>query len=645
MLVQTNDHEVIGNMPGETVNMTVEQQSLQHIMDILSDLYSNRPSAIVREYTTNALDSHIISGQTKPVEIRTPNRLNPNLVIRDFGAGMSKQHLIDTYSKYGASTKRSNNLEAGQLGLGSKSAFAYTDQFTVRSIHNGHCCELIMSRNEHGAAEMTIAVDYATDDPNGVTITIPIKSYDVDEVCQAVDNFARYATPGTISVNGVANTRPAEWVKVTDNVYKTQANASHMVVMGNVAYPMKIDEHDYPYRHNFRLIFFVGMGEVDFTPSREELKYTPRTKKTIQDAMQYLEDFVTAEVEKGLEGDDSRRNRALVYKKATEWETYFPMSRITSSIDLGDLADGTERLAYEFPLDFDSQYDKLFPIVKARGDGKDRLPHYQILNSLDRESCYVTDFKGTRLTRNQARKIATINPDFEGSHVTLFDGPKSAVEDLFPNANFVSWDDAKNVKLPKKPRKSNRTKNQVGDEYLGVMVHNQLMRTGEKLMTTNGPAFYISKAEWNNRRPTLPRSDFKLFFVPPSKQKTFLEKNPHVKSLEEYSQNRASQISNMVKKNPRIKDSIRYATQPSVTRWINLAEITNQEFANVVKKSRTGYKWARLAGTFSYYGSEYVAYCEENLPLVDFNGYGLTTKKIEHMIQYINMIGEGNGRD
>lgn len=642
MLVQTNDYKVDGNMPGTAIDFSLSNDSLEHIMDILSDLYSDRPGAIVREYTTNAIDAHIISGQTKPVEISTPNRLNPNLVIRDYGLGMSKDVLVDTYSKYGASTKRSNNLEAGQLGLGSKSAFAYTDQFTVRSVNNGHCCELIMSRNDRGAAEMTIALDYETDDPSGVTITIPINSDDVYDVVEKVNSFAMYAEPGTILVNGEINQRPESWEKVAENLYATSENHSHMVVMGNVAYPAKLDNDNYSYRHKKRLVAYVGMGELDFTPSREELKYTNYTKNTLRLVKQYLQDSITDKVKSMVEQDSSRRSRVLAAAMSRQWSSYFSNGVPVPEPDLSDVSDGTEYLSASFPYDFTDPTDKIrASTTKKRSGEKHKMSEYDVISRTRDKSYAVTDFTGVRATRIQAEKICEINPDFIGKYVVFFEGPESGVSDLFPEWTYVSWEDAKKVKLAKRATPQKRAKDKEGGLYRGCMVHNR-RDSYEHLMATNGPAFFVSKTDYKNiSLNDLPRGDFKLFFVTAKRQESFVKENPHVKSLTQYVHARRSQIRKMVFHNKGIVDAIPWATPDCFLDWVDFTRVTNQDFLDKIIKAKKGAKWASLANRNYWYYGPFRQHIDENYPLLSM-GSSLSSKLLEHSIAYVNLIGEGN---
>lgn len=644
MLVQTNDYKVDGNMPGEVVGFGLSSDSLEHIMDILSDLYSDRPGAIVREYTTNALDAHIISGQTKPVEIRTPNRLNPSLIIRDYGPGMSKQMLIDTYSKYGASSKRTNDLEAGQLGLGSKSAFAYTDQFTVRSVHEGHCCELIMSRNDRGAAEMTIAFDYQTGDESGVTITIPINSEDVYDVVSKVDDFAKFATPGTIEVNGVINKRPEDWQKIADGVYGTSDIQQHMVVMGNVAYPAKFENDHATWRHSKRIIAYVKMGELDFTPSREELKYTNYTKNTLAQVRQYVEDSITNSIKSMVATDDSRLSRAKAVAEARRWSSYFSTHVLTADIKLDDLQEGTEYISARFPSNFSDSEDKIRQLqTKSKHRDKYTMSEYDVIDAIDKKRYAVTDFTGQRITRLQAEKVCKLNPDFAGERVIFFEKSQSAVNDLFPDWEYVSWEDAKLVKLPRKPVVRKHVKQKEGDKYLGQIVHKRSLGAS-RMLSTNGAAYYISKTEYNTyvTENQMPRGDFKLFFITPKKQEAFCKAHPHVKSLKDYVQNRRNHINNVVRNNKEIREAMRWSVSEHLISWVD-NRVTNQDFLDKLAIARRGNKWTRIYGGHSYYHGPFRDYLESNLPLVQLSySFERDEKLVAHTIWYINMIGEKN---
>lgn len=644
MLVQTTDYDVSGNMPGESVDMSLSGDSLAHIMDILSDLYSNRPAAIVREYTTNALDAHIISGQTKPVEITTPNRLNPNLVIRDYGMGMSKQVLIDTYSKYGASTKRNNNLEAGQLGLGSKSGFAYTDQFTVRSVHDGHCCELIMSRNDRGAAEMTIAFDYETMDDSGLTITIPIKTYDVDAVKAEVESFSKYAKPGTIAVNGVLNSMPSHWEKLAENVYVVEEHAANKIVMGNVAYPAKMFDSvysGYGYgRSPKSFICFVEMGEVDFVPSREDLKYTPHTNRTISSIESYIRDSITQVVQSAVEEAETWKEKMQAYLLATKWAEHVGTLSVTGiEREIADRLKDVTYFSVSLPHNINNPNDKLRNSVGY--GGKYSLSIREAVTLTDRQDIAVTDFAGEKMSRDQARKLLEVDDEIAGKHIRLFECSKENLEELLPDWTIISWNDAKKVRVAK-PAARPKAATKKGDRYKAYMIHDRYAAT-TKMTKVTGRSFYCSEKEFGNiSRRDMPRGDYKLFMIIPSKQAAFAAKNPDAKSLVEYVSQRRKQLRRHIESSAYVAESIPYARQKYELAQFDFKLIENEEFLKRLRMAHTGQKWVSLTGQYFYDSRKFQDYLTTNYPLAYGGGMSRGDNYKEHLAMYINLIGEKN---
>ena len=51
----------------QDVRMSLDTQSIQHLMAVLTDLYSDPVLAVIREYATNARDSHIEAGNPDPI--------------------------------------------------------------------------------------------------------------------------------------------------------------------------------------------------------------------------------------------------------------------------------------------------------------------------------------------------------------------------------------------------------------------------------------------------------------------------------------------------------------------------------------------------------------------------------------------------
>jgi HSP90 family molecular chaperone len=125
--------------PLQTINFGVKEHNMQHLMSILRDqLYSDKKLAPIREYSCNAVDANIENGKKDvPIKVTLPNENFHELKIRDYGKGLSYEEMVNIFCSYGESTKRNSNDYIGQLGIGSKSGFAYGDNFMVTSYKHG----------------------------------------------------------------------------------------------------------------------------------------------------------------------------------------------------------------------------------------------------------------------------------------------------------------------------------------------------------------------------------------------------------------------------------------------------------------------------------------------------------------------------
>ena len=56
----------------ENINASIDAEDFPFLAEMLNGLYSDPIAAVEREYATNALDSHIDAGVTRPVEVTLP---------------------------------------------------------------------------------------------------------------------------------------------------------------------------------------------------------------------------------------------------------------------------------------------------------------------------------------------------------------------------------------------------------------------------------------------------------------------------------------------------------------------------------------------------------------------------------------------
>lgn len=287
----------IGTLEGEEIRMDLDRTAISHLMRVLTKLYEDPELAVIREYLTNARDSHIEAGQTRPVEIRTPTWDEPTLIIQDFGIGMSIDDLRRTYSQYGASTKRDSNDVQGMLGLGSKSALAYTDQFTLEAVKDGVACTVVVYQDA-GAPKLKVVDEFTTDEPNGVKVSIPARPS--NQMAYKAKKFLSYWDPDHVLLNG-EKPIPLEGIKVSDTFTLVKEAGPDRVVMGNVAYPthyLKIPN----LKDDVHVVARVGMGEVSFTPAREALELDETTNKRLIALREQFHQDLDAAAQKAVDG-------------------------------------------------------------------------------------------------------------------------------------------------------------------------------------------------------------------------------------------------------------------------------------------------------------------------------------------------------
>jgi hypothetical protein len=315
--------ETIGTIQDESA---FKMRSSQKAFQILSSLYSDKPLAIIRELGCNAMDSHIASGQpNRPFHIHAPNALEPWLTIEDYGTGISHENIYDIYAVYFASTKTNTNTQVGMLGLGSKSPFCYTDNFTITSKHLGVKRIYNAYFNAQGMPTISLASQENTNDENGVAIQIPIKSSDFGNFNHAIwKAFRFFDTKPTISGHEV------KWDNIKPNFegsfWKSFHGHSHgecIAIMGGVAYPIdiyKLDNKHYDIARKAGLVIHFNIGELDVTPSRESLMYHDWVIQTLNEKFELVQKDFCSNVEQTIKTSPNLLDALMaLYKLKNQW--------------------------------------------------------------------------------------------------------------------------------------------------------------------------------------------------------------------------------------------------------------------------------------------------------------------------------------
>lgn len=458
MIAEKSTTKVRENLGGDKIKMGFDEESIIHLMGVMTDLYSDAELAVIREYSTNAWDSHREAGNKAPIEVTTPSSLSPVFKVRDYGVGLSVNDIQEIYSKYGASTKRDSNDQVGMLGLGCKSALAYTPQFTLVGIKDGVRCQVSVSRDERGAGTMTVVDTSSTDEPNGVEISVTAKRH--NEFDKKARNFFKFWPEGTVRINGTVPKR-FEGKKLNDNLYLVKNDDSYSysytrgtnhVVMGGVAYPVNDEEGDFNTELGYgnSLVAFVGIGDVTFTPSREALQYTPNTMATLKRILADFEQDAKTATQKDIAAAKTPKD---AIKTMTEWHEILP-SRFYTGATYTYKGKKLPSVFKRYKGD-KRDYDKQIMVTAKDSYVYSAVSNYWEIPARSWASTvWVENYTPAKLSAAQKKKMqqwSDENLDFEPGQYVLMDGYSiDSIKDWIDSKTIVDYEATiKPIKLPK----------------------------------------------------------------------------------------------------------------------------------------------------------------------------------------------------
>ena len=264
-----------------TSSFGMRAENSAHIFGILrSQLYSNKVLAVLREYGANAWDEHRAAGcPDRPIKVVLPTALEPTLRIRDYGRGLSEEQVFAVYTQYGSSTKRADNLTVGAMGIGSKSAFAYTDSFTVTSWYDGQKSVYQAVLDETNVGTMSLMWrSQCEPSETGVEISMSVEMHDCHRFHSEAAGLFKHFNP----LPDINCTLPPQDSGPSPHGDSNNSRHNWIAVMGCIPYPLRM-VHLTEALAQAKLpvlpggVLCLDIGEVSVSGSREELEYTPRT--------------------------------------------------------------------------------------------------------------------------------------------------------------------------------------------------------------------------------------------------------------------------------------------------------------------------------------------------------------------------------
>jgi uncharacterized protein YqgQ len=296
-----------------------------------STLYSNKIGSIVREISCNAYDAHVMKGNPEvPFEIHLPDAFEPYFTVQDYGVGLSKDDVYNVFTVLFESTKDQSNDCVGAFGLGSKTPFSYTDQFTVSSVKDGVRTVYNAFITETGVPDIVPIHTEETTDSSGVEIRLSVKRENYNDFKNEVQNQLKYFKTKPVVTNGsVVFEEVKDWTINTTNISLKDANyygAGVTLVQGNVGYPLdskqlvgkvKQENLNLINMSNVQMVLYFNIGAIGVTPSREAVEYTATTIKSIDDKMDLVRAEITDHVTKELANKATDWDRALALNSSS----------------------------------------------------------------------------------------------------------------------------------------------------------------------------------------------------------------------------------------------------------------------------------------------------------------------------------------
>lgn len=191
-------------------------EKLVHI--VTSGLYSDPLVAVIREVLSNAWDSHRDRRRTqgpppKPIQVYIDHGTS-QLVIADYGTGIEPEKVTSVALALAGSDKDQDNASIGGWGLGFKSPYALSEQWSFDNRWKGRTTTYACMLIDDQVTASAVGTVSSLDAPNGVTIRIPLDPAEFKRALMVARYYARFLLRTDISLSIEVNDAVVEPPKV-----------------------------------------------------------------------------------------------------------------------------------------------------------------------------------------------------------------------------------------------------------------------------------------------------------------------------------------------------------------------------------------------------------------------------------------------
>lgn len=299
MIITQAKKSVVKSHDFQETSCTIDAEDMRYVASLLRNNYSNSTLATIREVIANAVDANLEAKATKNVEVSLPTSINPTFCVRDYGGGLSQEEMIELYSKFGKSTKRTSNNYIGGFGIGKFAPLSYGDSFSVVSWNGGKktTYNVFIDENEDTKI-LKLDESHTSSVDEGLEIRVAVADEDVSNFRQECLQFFRFFRQRPTIIN-LGNDKVEDVDKFlegendawffTEEEYRGYGyNAS--AIMGDVVYPinphsMNLSGEDVDAVKNLlhcqNLYLRFPIGSLKLHHSRESIEYNKNTQEIL----------------------------------------------------------------------------------------------------------------------------------------------------------------------------------------------------------------------------------------------------------------------------------------------------------------------------------------------------------------------------
>lgn len=326
------------NKESKDNDFKINVDSFSMLIDHFTNMYENPAKATMREVLSNAGDAtrnfYNGTGVKNKIVVELPTLANSkNIVIRDFGYGMTMDTINNVVKVYGESTKSSNDDSTGHYGFGFKAPLSLVPHFDVVTVNNGHMISFSVIKVENNPPKMINIKEtekHNHNSENGTSIFIPVSGLNDREILdafQTIREFEGFFLEFDVEVKNketsiYANTWASVFhstkelkdsyvhlfefthkgknIRVFNNILfgVGYSDVEYLNVMGSISLNLScflINGYIYGDLKTSRYIIQVEPGVLNFPPSRDSIVKDGKLSELIDDVDSKGKEFLNGE--------------------------------------------------------------------------------------------------------------------------------------------------------------------------------------------------------------------------------------------------------------------------------------------------------------------------------------------------------------